>query len=179
MAVKTDKKVLMRGMGAKISDFQITNRLEANFKEKEETKSALYEKAKLIAPSTEQIVGKTDSGKVFQHFRLPLQTKVRKYRDNIIDGMTLWFKALLCSNGFDGNEYEGLSFYKDKYVIETSTDEKLLNQQLEVATGTKTIEIIKNENGDSQEETDKVLAEIKKKEDLANEKNDIKNVKKA
>lgn len=179
MSIDTKKEVRVRGVQAKVMDFQINNQLEANFKEKEETKSALYEKAKLIAPDTEKIVGKTDSGKVFQHFRLPLQTKVRKYRDNIIDGMSLWFKALLCSNGFDGAQYEGLSFYKDIYVIETSTDEKLLNQQLEVVTQTKTVEEIKQENGDNPEEIAKVLAENKKKEeDLKNEKNDIKNVEK-
>ena len=178
MSIKTDKKTVMRGLQAKVVDSQLNNELKANFEDKDGAKSALYEKAKLIAPSVEQIVGKTDSGKVFQHFRLPLQTKVRKYRDNIIDGMTLWFKALLCSNDLYTDDIKGLSFLKDVYVIETSTDEKLLNQQLELAGGTKTVEIVKAENGDSKEDTAKALAEIKRKEVLENERNDTKNVEK-
>ena len=180
MGVSTDQKTKMRGMQAKVNDFQINNELKANFNEKEGAKSALYEKARLIAPDTEKIVGKTDSGKVFQHFRLPLQTKVRKYRDSIIDGMTIWFKALFISNGIDYEPLDGFTFYKDLYIIETSADEKTLNQQLELSNKTKTVKIIKEENGSSPDEIKEVLGEIEKeKEELRDEKNDTTNVKEA
>lgn len=145
---------------------------ESFFREEENVTDYLYNLVAITNPTLMKRVGSSDSSKVLQQVNARMKKKIELYVDNIIEAFKVYFKVLLTENDLWDEEDIGLSFKKPRSIIENSVYDDLLIDQLELNTGTSTIEKKLRENGLSQDEIKLHIQQVN--DDIRNGKNDVK-----
>lgn len=145
---------------------------ESFFREEENVTDYLYNLVAITNPTLMKRVGSSDSSKVLQQVNARMKKKIELYVDNIIEAFKVYFKVLLTENDLWDDEDIGLSFRKPRSVIENSVYDDLLIDQLELNTGTSTIEKKLRENGASEDEIKLHIQQVN--DDIRNGKNDVK-----
>lgn len=145
---------------------------ESFFREEGNVTDYLYNLVAITNPTLMKRVGSSDSSKVLQQVNARMKKKIELYVDNIIEAFKVYFKVLLTENDLWDDEDIGLSFRKPRSVIENSVYDDLLIDQLELNTGTSTVEKKLRESGASEEEIKLHVQQVN--DDIRNGKNDVK-----
>lgn len=160
---------------AKLIDVQIRNDLESLFRYYEAEEDALRESAGLISKSLQLKLGSSDSSRVIQQLIAPMANKIELYEDNILEAMEMPIRVVLKENGlYDEDRDNGVTLYKDPFVVNVSPFDKQIFEQNEINSGAKTKEEIALRKGESyQEIADRLAMNIQKEKVESNsESND-------
>lgn len=161
---------------SEVKDIQISNKLDSIFTEYENLVEMLFISASLVSLKSEQIIGRSDSGRVVKQFRLPLENKIDLYVTNIISAMQPFFKSLLKENDlYDESTDEYISFVKPEFIIENSPFDDLMYKHQLLNMGLKSIYELKKEEGLTDEEikssSEKIIEEAMRMKEITNETN--------
>lgn len=159
-----------RKFQAKVSQLEITNKLQSSQDEKNDKIELLYSKANLISPKGYMALAKSDSSKVLEATRKDLEKELRGFYEELSNKFEPILKILYSLNKID--EKDEVKFVIPEHVIEqTSYDRNIEKAQL-MNIGELTLHENLREKGMSEKEIEAHMEELNS--EVYNGSNDIK-----
>lgn len=158
-----------RKFQAKVTQLEITNKLQSSQDEKNDKVELLYSKANLISPKGYMALAKSDSSKVLESSRKDLEKELRGFYEELSSKFSPILKILYSINKI---EFEGdIKFVIPDHVIEQTTYDKNIEKAQLMNIGELTLQENLREKGLTEKEISQHISELNSEK--VNGKNDI------
>lgn len=165
-----------RRFQAKVSQLEITNKLQSSQDEKNDKIELLYSKANLISPKGYMALAKSDSSKVLEATRKDLEKELRGFYEELSNKFEPILKILYSLNKIDSNGE--IKFIIPEHVIEQTSYDKNIEKAQLMNIGELTIHENLREQGLTEKEIEEHMEELNSETYNGNQDIKIEKVKK-